>query len=343
MLIKPDLPDEKIVACLQEAYGLDVATISFLPIGADFKTAIYQVTAHKRAEYFLKLRSGEFLEASVSVPKYLADSGIKQVIPPIPTQAEQLWVKLDASNVSLSAILYPYVKGSNAAEAKLSKKQWAHFGTAIKKIHDAGIPSSITKNVPRETFSSKWRDTVRAFLIHIKDKICIDPIAAKTATFIKAKSVEILKTIERIEYLASSLQKQALSYVLCHADLHGWNLLIDKKGELYIVDWDTLIFAPKERDLMFMGAGIWDSGLIPDEEEALFYQGYGPVAVNQDAISYYRGERIIQDICEYCEYIFLSKGSDRDRLQSFEYLQANFLPNGTLGRAFKAYNINAVK
>lgn len=92
-----------------------------------------------------------------------------------------------------------------------------------------------------------------------------------------------------------------------------------------------------------MGAGIGDSGLIPDEEEALFHQGYGQVAVNQDAIGYYRGERIIQDICEYCEHIFLSKSSDRDRLQSFEYLQANFLPNGTLERAFKAYNINAVK
>ncbi len=343
MLSKPDLKDSEIVRCLREAYGLDVASMSFLPIGADFSTAVYKVTTHKGAEYFLKLRSGEFLEASVSVPKYWVDLGIKQVIPPIPTTTGQLWVDLGISTASFKAIVYPYVEGRNGVEAKLSSNQWAQFGAAIKKLHDTDIPFPVTKNVPRETFSSKWRDAVSAFLIRIEDELCIDPIAAKTATFLKAKSVEILTTIDRIECLASSLQKQALSYVLCHADLHGWNLLIDKKAELYIVDWDTLIFAPKERDLMFMGAGIWDSGLTPDEEETLFYQGYDQVGVNQDAISYYRGERIIQDICEYCEHIFLSNERDRDRLQSFEYLQSNFLPNGTLGRAFKPYNVNAVK
>ncbi len=35
--------------------------------------------------------------------------------------------------------------------------------------------------------------------------------------------------------------------------------MIDKEEALYIVDWDTLIFAPKERELMFIGAGIWDT------------------------------------------------------------------------------------
>jgi len=73
MLTKPDLRDEKIMACLRHAYGLDIATVSFLPLGADFNTAVYRVTTTDGADHFLKLRRGEFLEASVSVPKYLAD------------------------------------------------------------------------------------------------------------------------------------------------------------------------------------------------------------------------------------------------------------------------------
>jgi hypothetical protein len=59
-----------------------VEKIAFLPLGADFNTAVYRITTSNQKNYFLKLRSGEFLEASVSVPKYLADLGIKQVIPP---------------------------------------------------------------------------------------------------------------------------------------------------------------------------------------------------------------------------------------------------------------------
>ncbi|WP_100550652.1 aminoglycoside phosphotransferase family protein [Caedibacter taeniospiralis] len=330
MLIKPNLKDQEIIACLQDAYGLDIATISFLPLGADFSTDVYRVTTNNQTDYFLKLRSGKFLEASVSVPKHLADFGIKQVIPPLATKTGQLWTSL----ASFKAILYPYVEGSNGVETKLSEDQWVQFGAAIKRLHSTDIPSSITKDVPRETFSSKWRETVKAFLMRIENEVFEEPVAVKMARFLKSKRCEILKLVERAEELAIAIQKQPLDYVLCHADMHGWNLMVDKENALYIVDWDTLIFAPVERDLMFIGAGIWDSGLTPDEEESLFYQGYDQIKINQDAIAYYGFERIIQDIGDYCEYIFLSDEGGDDRMQCFEHLQPVFLPNGAIERAY---------
>ena len=94
MLIKPDLRDEKIISCLRDAYGIDIETIAFLPLGADFNTAVYRVTTSNQMDYFLKLRSSQFLEASVSVPKYLADLGIKLVITPLATKTGQLWTSL---------------------------------------------------------------------------------------------------------------------------------------------------------------------------------------------------------------------------------------------------------
>lgn len=113
--------------------------ITFLALGADFNTAVYRVTTSNQMDYFLKLRSGKFLEASVSVPKYLADLGIKQVIPPLASKTEQLWTSL----ASFKAILPPYVDGCNGVEAKLSDQQWAQFGAAIKKLHCVDIPASI--------------------------------------------------------------------------------------------------------------------------------------------------------------------------------------------------------
>ena len=329
MLIKPDLKDEEIIACLRDAYELNVETIIFLPLGADFNTAVYRVTTNNGSDYFLKLRSGEFLEASVSVPKYLVDLGIKQVIPPLATKTEQLWTSL----ASFKAILYPYVEGRNGIEAKLLEDQWAQFGAAIKRLHSTDISSSITKDVPREMFSSKWRETVKAFLMRIESDVFEEPVAIKIALFLKSKSSEILKLVERAEKLATTIQKQPLDYVLCHADMHGWNLIVDKEAALYIIDWDTLIFAPVERDLMFVGAGIWDSGLTAAEEESLFYQGYGQTTINKDVLCYYRFERIIQDIGDYCEYIFLSDEGGEDRMRCFEALQPVFLPNGAIERA----------
>lgn len=329
MLIKPDLKDETITECLKDAYGLDVAEISFLPLGADFNTAVYRITTSSQVDYFLKLRRGEFIDASVSVPKYLASFGIKQVIPPLTAKTRQLWTSL----ASFKAILYPYVEGRNGVETKLSEDQWVQFGAAIKKLHSTNIPNTLTSGTPREVFSSKWRETVKAFLMRIENEVFEEPVAVKMALFLKSKSSEILKLVERAEKLAATIQKQPLEYSLCHADIHGWNLIVDKEEALYIVDWDTLIFAPKERDLMFVGAGIWDSGRTTFTEESLFYQGYGQTKINLDAICYYRFERIIQDIGEYCEYIFLSDTGGDDRMQCFEHLQSVFLPNGAIERA----------
>jgi spectinomycin phosphotransferase len=333
MLTEPDLNDEEIIACLRDAYGLTVDKVTFLPLGADFNTAVYRITTSNQTDYFLKLRSGEFLEASVSVPKYLSDLDIKQVIAPFATKAGQLWSNLGA----FKAILYLYVEGRNGVEAKLSEDQWAQFGAVIKKLHSTDISTSITKGLPRETFSSKWRETVKAFLIRIESEVFEEPVAVKMALFLKSKSSEILKFVERTEALAIFLQKQPLDYVLCHADMHGWNLIIDKENTLYIVDWDTLIFAPKERDLMFIGAGIWNSGLTAAEEESLFYKGYSQIEINHNALAYYRFERIIQDIAEYCEHIFMTHEGGDDRMQCFEYLKSNFLPGNTIERAYASH------
>jgi spectinomycin phosphotransferase len=40
---EPDLNDEDIMACLRDAYGLTVDKVTFLPLGADFNTAVYRV------------------------------------------------------------------------------------------------------------------------------------------------------------------------------------------------------------------------------------------------------------------------------------------------------------
>ncbi len=332
MLIKPDLTDEEIIKFLQNTYGLLVTKISFLPLGADLNTAVYQVKANN-SYYFLKLRRGEFNEAALSIPAFLTNLGIKQIIPPLPTKSKLLWTNF----ASFKAILYSYIEGRNAIEKPLSNQQWIELGATMKKIHTTNIPSTITSNLPRETFSSKWRETVKKILSRIESETFKDPIARRMALFLQSKSHEILKIVARADTLAQSLQKQCLAYTVCHADIHRWNLLISKEDGLYIVDWDTVISAPKERDLMFIGAGIGTSEHASfEEEEELFYEGYGKTNINQLAIAYYRYERIIEDIAVYCEQIFLSDEGGEDRSQSFNYLQSNFLPDGTIEKAYQS-------
>ena len=71
MLEKHPLKEEKIIACLKNKYELSVDTITFLPVGADLNTAAYRVITRDEKVYFVKLRRGEFTEASVTVPRFL--------------------------------------------------------------------------------------------------------------------------------------------------------------------------------------------------------------------------------------------------------------------------------
>lgn len=327
MLTKPEIKDATIITCLKESYGLEVKSLSFLPLGADFNTAVYGVEA-AQGSYFLKLRRGNFLKASVRVPKYLGDQGVKKIIPPLPTKSGDLWVTFE----SFKGILYPYVTGKNGVEHPLSDQQWRDLGACTKQLHTTHFTQVITEDVPQETFSFKWCEQVRDKLLTLEEKAFEDPVALEMKEFLQSKGDIILEMIQRTEALGQKVQNQNLPFVLCHADLHGWNSLIEGE-DLYVVDWDTLIFAPKERDLMFIGAGIHETGRTQEEEESLFYQGYGEGEVNKDAILYYRYARIIEDIGEYCEQIFSSLEGGEDRAQSFEYLKANFSPGGTVERA----------
>jgi spectinomycin phosphotransferase len=95
------------------------------------------------------------------------------------------------------------------------------------------------------------------------------------------------------------------------------------------------MLAPKERDLMFIGGGLMGNKRTPEEEEALFYRGYGPTQVDLRALAYYRCERIIEDIAVECQQIFSTAEGGDDRAQALDYLKANFLPNQTIDLALR--------
>lgn len=328
MLERPDLQDEKIFTCLQDAYGITVAQVTFLPLGADQNTAVYRVVAIDRTPYFLKLRMGVFDETSVALPRFLSDQGIKQIIAPLSTKTGQLRAGLDDFKV----ILYPFVEGRDGYAVALSERQWSEFGAALKRIHTLDVPSALASQIRRETYSPHWRETVKMFLRRLDDVID-DPVAVKVAALLKAKRDEILVLLERAETLAHSLQLQSPKSVLCHSDVHAANILIDVDGAFYIVDWDDPIFAPKERDLMFIGGAQGFIGHSAQEEETLFYRGYGQTEIDPIALSYYRYERIIVDIAVYCEQLLLTTQGGEDREQSLHYLMSNFLPGGTIEMA----------
>lgn len=331
MLAKPDLPDEKILACLQVEYGLHGVQIVFLPIGWQY-TAVYRVVAEDQAPYFVKLIRGSFDEAAVAVPKFLSDQGITHIIAPLTTSTGQLWASLD----TFKLILYPFIAGHNGFQVALSDSQWVDFGRAVNSIHTALVPPALIHGIQPETYSPAWRELVKTFLARVAVDAFADPLAIEAAAFLQARGEKILDLVMSAEQLAQALQARSPAFVLCHSDLHAGNLLIDANDALYIVDWDNPVLAPKERDLMFIGGGLMGAGHSAQAQEALFYRGYGQTQINAIALAYYRYERIIEDIAVECELIFLSNEGSVDRAKALRSLRSQFLPNHVLEIAYQS-------
>jgi spectinomycin phosphotransferase len=252
-----------------------------------------------------------------------------QVIAPLRTSSGRLWADLG----DFKAIVYPFVKGRDGYETVLSREQWVELGRTLRWLHGLRLPRGLRVRIPQEGFAGRWGEAVRNHLADCEGRATADPTQAELAAFMLARRAQILDLVEQAERLAGELGGLALERVLCHSDLHAGNVLVGEDGGLFLVDWDNPIYAPKERDLMFIGGAQGFIGRSPQEEEGLFYQGYGETQVEVRALRYYRCARIVEDLALFGEQIFTTQAGGEDRLQALRYFKANFEPGGTIEAA----------
>jgi len=324
-----NLSDETLRACLRAHYGRAVDELTLLPLGHDSSAWVYRVRT-AGGDYFLKVRTQLTNEPGLLVPRYLHDHGSARVVAPLPTDTGALWTT--ASGYAL--ILYPFVAGTTGMERGMSERQWVDYGALLRQIHAAALPPDLTRLMRRESFTPVGTGVIRDLDTRIGVRDFGDAAADALATFWQARREDIRTLLERAEDLGRRLAQAALAFVLCHADIHTNNVLLDAGGQVWIVDWDETVLAPRERDLMFVVGGII-GGLVGPREEELFFQGYGAATVDPLALAYYRHAWAVGDIGEYAAQVFfrpdLGQGAKRAAVEGFMSL---FLPGNIVPLAF---------
>jgi Predicted choline kinase involved in LPS biosynthesis len=329
MIEKPDIKDEKIIDALNESYSIESNHIEFLPIGNDASACAYRVETKNQVSYFLKIKKGISNLAGFFVPRFLKDNGIEQVLAPLSTKTQELWVNVD----EFVFILYPFITGNEAMKVGMSYSQWKEFGSALKRIHNAELPSDISQYVKRETFVPKWANLTKELHKCVNERNSDDPCQKELAAFWKENKEIIQAIIERAEMIGKRLGQTDLEFVLCHADIHTANILITQEQEMFIVDWDDTLLAPKERDLMF----VLGENTIHTMEEQMFFTGYGKMEISQLALAYYRYEWCVQEIGDFGERVFLTKNTgESTKQEAVEGFVKMFSQGDVIEAAFNA-------
>ncbi len=319
-----------IISCLNTHYGIEAASLTLLPLGADTNAWIYKAQTLDQKSYFIKLKQGHHHDISIEIVELLQSAGIRQIIPPVKTIHGRTTQRMN----DFTLLVYPFVDGQDGFNRHLTDDQWTTLGKALRQVHEVEVPLPIQHRMRQETYSAKWREVVRSIYVHLEAEPIADETALKLQKFMKKNMPAIRRLVDRAEQLGEKLHNRSPKFVLCHSDIHAGNVLIDGNNTIYIVDWDEPIMAPKERDLMFIGGGVGNVWNKPHEEK-LFYKGYGKMEVDSIILAYYRHERIVEDIAVYSRELLLTTANGKDRLEMYRQFIGMFAPQGVVEIAFK--------
>jgi spectinomycin phosphotransferase len=334
MLERPPLSDETIARCLHSQYGVSVGPIDFLPIGYDSTASVFRVTGDDGTAYFLKAKTVPPAPASLAIPSFLSSTGVAQVVAPLTTATGTLSAPMGDG---YTAILYPFVEGRMGANGGLSPTQWTEFGQIVRRVHAAQLPPALAGQMRREPFAPLKGDLAWALHREIATASYADPIHQELADFWRGRGAEIERILRRAEELGRMAAARQPEIVLCHADIHLWNVLVAPDERIFVIDWDETILAPKERDLMFLVDGTQPDGEALHPNEAAFRQGYGPTEVDPVILAFYRFEWAVQEIAEFGKQVLWSEeGGEITRLDGLRHFRALFDPGGEVAEVYRS-------
>lgn len=315
----PSIPEEHLRACLREHYGLSAVTLEFLPVGFDSRAGVYRVVNEQRKSFLLKATSGPLYEPGCLVPRYLADQGIAAAVAPLPNTQGGLWSRAGDSG-DWTVTVYPFIEGETGWDPAMTDAQWEAVGTTLRRIHQVTLPPGGFPSIRHETFDptqyGRWVRTFDAQHAPARG-------GSRLEQTLRARWMEHRTTIHEVltmlESLAGVLRGRSGPYVLCHADLHPANVIRDHANCVFVIDWGDAMLALKERDFLFVGeppADDSESGGAPP-----FFRGYGQVEIDWVALTYYRCERVVQDLIECAQCVCfrddLGEESKADELRLF--------------------------
>jgi len=333
----PERLDDNLRACLRDHYARTAVSLEPRALGGDTLAQVYHVTDEAGAEYIVKARSRALYPASCLAPRYLADHGVAAVVAPLPTTDGALWARLAPPASAWVIALYPFVAGVSGWLPAMTDTEWRATGQIFRRIHSIAAPAEGITSLRRERFDvSGYARSAETFAARFAGAPSGDETEAERALRERwlERSATIHTLIASMRALAERLHSRSGPYVICHGDLHPGNLLRDTAGGVHVVDWDDTLLAPKERDFLFTGEPAPDGSSKPD---APFFQGYQPAEIDWVAVTYYRCERVIQDVIECADEVCYRDGLAADaRADAAALFGDLFAPDGNMDAARRA-------
>ncbi len=322
MFTRPDdLTDEVIAATLATWWGIGVDVTEYLAVG--FGSHHWSIRTPGGERWFLTIddleakrhRPGEplpevrqRLNAALETARCLRDNGLEFVIAPLPTTAGTVLAPVEDH---FDAALYPWIEGRTHANGV-----YEHHSDRREVIGLLGAVHSVDTSTARETgrddFAIPNRDELMRAIDEVGRPWDFGPFAERTRRLVSERAGEIESLFRRYDDFVDQAREVPDHVAITHGEPHAANTIVTATGRV-LIDWDTALVAPPERDLWMVLDGT--------AEMSAAYEARTGVRPVGPLLDMYRMLWDLMEIAGYTAFFRVLHTDTRDAIESWTNLQ----------------------
>ncbi len=230
----------QILAIAFDQYGLNIVNSEFIPIGEE--SYAYKINSGDK-DFFVKYTENADAIENLSKSKKLFQklSELDFYVGPISVNGE-LFFPLGKGIVTVT----PFIDGAvvTAPNPEFDQDLIAWTIDVMVQIHLLDVSDCVLKS---ESFTNNYKERFNIVLQTVETL----PSESKIPVVFDKVKDRIMEKISRHNDLVKELTNTPKDFVLTHGDITGLNIM--RSGDsAFLLDWDGVRFAPRERDLIFI-------------------------------------------------------------------------------------------
>ena len=297
-----DLGRAALADALEQHWGIRAERLEYLPIG--FGSHHWEAVGADGSRWFVSaddLRAGHHagrapdevfvvLDRAFRTAATLRDdAGLEFVLAPVASGGGPVLRRI---NPRYAIRVEPFVDGAAGEFGDFERpEERRRMGTLLGRLHAAS--ESVPPGLPgREDFALPGRAALEEALAKLDTPWDHGPFAEPARERLQTRAGDVRDRLRAYDRLATGIRDAPGPWVMTHGEPHNANVIREAGGGLRLVDWDTTLIGPRERDLwMTLDADLtgWDE----------YRKVAGPVRLNAEALGLYQERWALAEICIY--------------------------------------------
>lgn len=217
-------------------------------------------------------------------------------------------------------LVFPFLEGTTPGDAHLTPPQIQQLAETLALLHTYGAEIPAPTAALQEDYALPFAEPLAAMLHKSIPNLAAEERHTLVQTTLAPHRTQLRSALDTARTLAATLRSNPPPHVLCHTDVHGFNLLWSAP-RLFLIDWEGLRLAPAESDLFSFTDGFFFGYAQPPFLAA--YRAARPdYTPNPTALSFYCLRRRLEDIEEFATSILRDPLTPAELTTSLHHLQA---------------------